>query len=137
MDHPEIMSPLSKEHRSKPGLTERFELFVCRTEVADAYTDLNDPFVTRERFEQQMQDRAMGDEEVIVRLFTSHCYLDSTKCISLFPFRLMQVMMISSKLLSMAFPHVLAGAWELIDYACSSQTHLISRLDSQFVVLFW
>ena len=64
MDHPEIMSPLSKEHRSKPGLTERFELFVCRTEVADAYTDLNDPFVTRERFEQQMQDRAMGDEEV-------------------------------------------------------------------------
>ena len=64
MDHPEIMSPLSKEHRSRPGLTERFELFVCGTEVADAYTDLNDPFVTRERFEQQMQDRAMGDDEV-------------------------------------------------------------------------
>ncbi|CAI7997380.1 Lysine--tRNA ligase, partial [Geodia barretti] len=57
------MSPLSKEHRSKPGLTERFELFVCGTEVADAYTDLNDPFVTRERFEQQMKDRAMGDDE--------------------------------------------------------------------------
>ena len=42
MDHPEIISPLSKQHPSKPGLTERFELFVCRTEVADAYTDLND-----------------------------------------------------------------------------------------------
>ena len=64
MDHPEIMSPLSKWHRSVPGLTERFELFVCRTEVVDAYTDLNDPIVTRERFEQQLQDRAMGDKEV-------------------------------------------------------------------------
>jgi lysyl-tRNA synthetase class 2 len=64
MDHPAIMSPLSKGHRSKPGLTERFELFVCRTEVADAYTDLNDPMVTRERFEQQLQDKAMGDAEV-------------------------------------------------------------------------
>ena len=64
MDHPEIMSPLSKGHRSVPGLTERFELFVCQTEVADAYTDLNDPIVTRERFDQQLTDKLMGDDEV-------------------------------------------------------------------------
>ena len=64
MDHPEIMSPLSKGHRSVPGLTERFELFVCQTEVADAYTDLNDPIVTRERFEQQLKYKSMGDDEV-------------------------------------------------------------------------
>ena len=64
MDHPEIMSPLSKGHRAVPGLTERFELFVCQTEVADAYTDLNDPMITRERFEQQLKDRSMGDDEV-------------------------------------------------------------------------
>ena len=69
MDHPEIMSPLSKGHRSVPGLTERFELFVCQTEVADAYTDLNDPIVTRERFEQQLKDKSMGDAEV----FSNKC----------------------------------------------------------------
>ena len=74
IDHPEIMSPLSKEHRSKPGLTERFELFVCRTEVADANSDLNDPYVTRERFEQQLQDRAMGDEEVIIQLVSDYLH---------------------------------------------------------------
>ena len=64
MDHPEIMSPLSKGHRFCSGLTERFELFVCKTELADAYTDLNDPIVTRERFEQQLKNKAMGDDEV-------------------------------------------------------------------------
>ena len=68
MDHPEIMSPLSKWHRSVPGLTERFELFVCQTEVADCYTDLNDPMVQRERFKQQLEDKAMGDEEVCMHL---------------------------------------------------------------------
>lgn len=64
MDHPEIMSPLSKWHRTVPGLTERFELFVCQKEVVNAYTELNDPMVQRERFEQQLQDKAMGDDEV-------------------------------------------------------------------------
>ena len=64
MDHPEIMSPLSKWHRSVPGLTERFELFVCQKEVVNAYTELNDPMVQRERFAQQLQDKAMGDDEV-------------------------------------------------------------------------
>ena len=66
MDHPEIMSPLSKWHRSVPGLTERFELFVCQKEIVNAYTELNDPMVQRERFEQQLQDKAMGDDEVQV-----------------------------------------------------------------------
>lgn len=51
--HPQIMSPLAKWHRDKPDLTERFELFVARREVANGYTELNDPQVQRERFEQQ------------------------------------------------------------------------------------
>jgi lysyl-tRNA synthetase, class II len=53
MDHPQIMSPLAKWHRTIPGLTERFELFVMTKEVCNAYTELNDPQVQRDRFEQQ------------------------------------------------------------------------------------
>ncbi|KAM3964873.1 lysyl-tRNA synthetase [Aphomia sociella] len=63
LDHPQIMSPLSKYHREKPGLTERFELFVMKKEVCNAYTELNDPATQRERFEQQAKDRAAGDDE--------------------------------------------------------------------------
>ncbi|KAJ8679936.1 hypothetical protein QAD02_015723 [Eretmocerus hayati] len=63
MDHPQIMSPLAKWHRSEPGLTERFELFVMKKEICNAYTELNDPFVQRERFEQQAKDKAAGDDE--------------------------------------------------------------------------
>ena len=47
------MSPLAKGHRSEPGLTERFELFVMKKEVCNSYTELNDPFIQRERFQQQ------------------------------------------------------------------------------------
>lgn len=63
MDHPQIMSPLAKWHRSEIGLTERFELFVMKKEVCNAYTELNDPLVQRERFEQQAKDKAAGDDE--------------------------------------------------------------------------
>ncbi|XP_058467004.1 lysine--tRNA ligase isoform X1 [Malaya genurostris] len=62
-DHPQIMSPLAKYHRSASGLTERFELFVMRKEICNAYTELNDPAVQRERFEQQAADKAAGDDE--------------------------------------------------------------------------
>lgn len=62
-EHPQIMSPLAKWHRSIPGLTERFELFVMKKEVCNAYTELNDPAVQRERFEQQAKDKAAGDDE--------------------------------------------------------------------------
>ncbi|XP_064556109.1 lysine--tRNA ligase isoform X2 [Drosophila montana] len=62
-EHPQIMSPLAKYHRSVPGLTERFELFVAKKEVCNAYTELNDPVVQRERFEQQANDKAAGDDE--------------------------------------------------------------------------
>ncbi|XP_075214828.1 lysyl-tRNA synthetase isoform X1 [Lycorma delicatula] len=62
-DHPQVMSPLAKWHRSIPGLTERFELFVMKKEICNAYTELNDPFVQRERFEQQAKDKAAGDDE--------------------------------------------------------------------------
>ncbi|KAK2708891.1 lysine--tRNA ligase-like isoform X2 [Artemia franciscana] len=53
IDHPQVMSPLAKYHRSEKGLTERFELFVSKKEICNAYTELNDPFVQRERFAQQ------------------------------------------------------------------------------------
>jgi lysyl-tRNA synthetase class 2 len=62
-DHPQIMSPLAKYHRSEKGLTERFELFVMKKEICNAYTELNDPFVQRERFSQQASDKAAGDDE--------------------------------------------------------------------------
>ncbi|KAL9885628.1 lysyl-tRNA synthetase isoform 1-T1 [Glossina fuscipes fuscipes] len=62
-DHPQIMSPLAKYHRNVPGLTERFELFVMKKEICNAYTELNDPVVQRERFEQQANDKAAGDDE--------------------------------------------------------------------------
>ncbi|XP_044735306.1 lysine--tRNA ligase isoform X1 [Chrysoperla carnea] len=62
-EHPQIMSPLAKWHRSKIGLTERFEMFVLKKEVCNAYTELNDPVVQKERFEQQAKDKAAGDDE--------------------------------------------------------------------------
>ena len=59
------MSPLAKWHRSEPGLTERFELFVAKKEICNAYTELNDPMVQRSRFEQQAKDKAQGDDEAM------------------------------------------------------------------------
>lgn len=51
--HPQVMSPLAKWHRSRPGLCERFEGFMCGKEFCNAYTELNDPFEQRLRFEEQ------------------------------------------------------------------------------------
>ncbi|KAI0851102.1 lysyl-tRNA synthetase [Daldinia vernicosa] len=62
-EHPKIMSPLAKDHRTKPGLTERFEAFVCKKEIANAYTELNQPFEQRLRFEEQANQKAQGDDE--------------------------------------------------------------------------
>lgn len=66
MQHPQMMSPLAKSHRSKPGLCERFEAFVCKKEIVNAYTELNDPFDQRLRFEEQARQKAQGDDEVQV-----------------------------------------------------------------------
>ena len=63
-----LLSFSSYRHRSVPGLTERFELFVCQKEVVNAYTELNDPVIQRERFKQQAEDKVAGDEEAQVRL---------------------------------------------------------------------
>jgi len=64
-EHPQVMSPLAKWHRSIPGLTERFEMFVMKKEVCNAYTELNDPMVQRSRFDQQAKDKASGDDEAM------------------------------------------------------------------------
>lgn len=62
-EHPQIMSPLAKYHRSKPGVTERFEGFLMGKELLNAFTELNNPMVQRERFEQQSKAASQGDEE--------------------------------------------------------------------------
>jgi len=62
-EHPQIMSPLAKYHRSKPELTERFELFICGKEFCNAYTELNNPHKQRECFRDQLKDRQKGDDE--------------------------------------------------------------------------
>ena len=66
MDHPEMMSPLAKTHRSRPGLTERFELFVCKREVCNSYTELNSPITQRQRFAEQAKQATQGDDEAQV-----------------------------------------------------------------------
>ena len=63
IDYPKEMSPLCKEHRVNPELTERFELMICGKEIANAYSELNDPIDQRERFEHQLKLAAKGDEE--------------------------------------------------------------------------
>ncbi|KAH3920210.1 lysyl--tRNA (Lys) ligase [Parastagonospora nodorum] len=73
--HPEVMSPLAKYHRDIPGLCERFEAFVCKKEICNAYTELNDPFDQRLRFEEQANQKDQGDEEAQL--------IDETFCQSL------------------------------------------------------
>jgi len=71
-DYPVEMSPLTKKHRSKPGLVERFELMINGKEVANAYTELNDPIDQRERFEEQVKLMERGDDEA---MFIDHDFL--------------------------------------------------------------
>lgn len=74
-EHPQIMCPLAKFHRAKPGLTERFELFVLNRELCNAYTELNNPIIQRQEFAKQLQAKEQGDDEAQM--------LDETFCQSL------------------------------------------------------
>ena len=71
-DYPVEMSPLCKRHRDNPNLTERFELFICGKEVANAYSELNDPNDQLKRFEEQVALQARGDDEA---MFIDHDYI--------------------------------------------------------------
>eukprot|EP01023_Acetabularia_acetabulum_P054369 TRINITY_DN6130_c0_g1_i6.p2 TRINITY_DN6130_c0_g1~~TRINITY_DN6130_c0_g1_i6.p2 ORF type:complete len:327 (+),score=72.44 TRINITY_DN6130_c0_g1_i6:348-1328(+) len=75
MDHPQKMSPLAKWHRTLEGMTERFELFVAKREVCNAYTELNDPIKQRELFSNQAKDKAQGDDEAM--------FMDENFCVAL------------------------------------------------------
>src|SRR5690554_5512174 len=71
-DYPKAMSPLTKEHRDNPELTERFELMICGKEIANAYSELNDPIDQKERFEEQLKLSEKGDDEA---MFIDHDFL--------------------------------------------------------------
>jgi lysyl-tRNA synthetase class 2 len=72
IDYPVELSPLTKKHRSKPGLVERFELMINGKEMANAYSELNDPIEQRERFEEQVKLMERGDDEA---MFIDHDFL--------------------------------------------------------------
>lgn len=75
MGHPQVMSPLAKHHRATPGLSERFEAFVCTKEIVNAYTEQNDSVAQRAAFEIQAADKDKGDDEAQV--------IDETFCTAL------------------------------------------------------
>jgi lysyl-tRNA synthetase class 2 len=72
IDYPVEMSPLTKKHRTQPGLVERFELMIAGKEIANAYTELNDPIDQRERFEEQVRLQERGDDEA---MFIDHDFI--------------------------------------------------------------
>ena len=83
-EHPEMMSPIAKTHRTKPGLTERFELFVCKRELCNSYTELNHPVVQRQRFAEQAKQATQGDDEAQVLCMLYNVCVDMLYCVCMY-----------------------------------------------------
>ena len=111
------MSPLAKWHRDRPGLCERFEGFLCQKEICNAYTELNDPFEQRARFEEQMRQKDAGDDEAqgIDEVFVNAYVISAERrCV----WRLTAYLMYAA-VWSMVYLRPVGGAWELTDWSCS------------------
>lgn len=102
------MSPLAKYHRSRPGLCERFETFVAFKEICNAYTELNDPFDQRLRFEEQARQKEQGDDEAQL--------VDENFCTALeYGLPPTGILLIGGGVLTWQVD----GEWELTDSRCS------------------
>lgn len=126
------MSPLAKYHRDIPGLCERFEAFVCKKEIVNAYTELNDPFDQRLRFEEQARQKDQGDDEaqMIDENFCMSLEVSSNRTLAGPKLRLPEMYMTDDAFYSTVYLPPVAGAWVSTAWSCSSPTTTASARSS-------